>query len=69
MRVKHDKVFNGIPQGRPLDRGIEHIVELEEGAKLMIVNPYRHPKWLKDEIEETIKELLAMVPSTSPKLI
>ena len=69
MRIKHDKVFSEIPPGRPPDRGIEHIIELEEGAKPIIVTPYRHPKRLKDEIEKTIKELLAMGyirPSKSP---
>ena len=35
----------------------------------MIVTPYRYPKQLNDEIEKTIKELLAMGhirPSKSP---
>ena len=35
----------------------------------MIASPYRHPKWLKDEIEKTIKDFLAMGhirPSKSP---
>ena len=48
---------------------MEHIIELEEGAKLVIVTPYRHPKRLKDQIEKTIKGLLAMGhirPSKSP---
>lgn len=34
-----------------------------------MITPYRHPKRLKDEIEKTIKELLAMGhirPSKSP---
>ena len=67
--MKYDRVFNDIPPGRPPDRGIEHIIELEEGTKPMMVTPYRHPKRLKDEIEKTIKELLAMGhirPSKSP---
>jgi hypothetical protein len=46
--------------GNPLDRGFEHIIELEEGAKPVITTPYRHPKKHKDEIESAIKELLAM---------
>ena len=69
IRIKHDKVFSDIPPGRPPDRGIEHIIELEEGAKPIMITPYRHPKRLKDEIEKTIKELLAMGhirPSKSP---
>jgi hypothetical protein len=42
---------------------------LEEGAKLVITTPYRHPKKYKDEIEKAIKELLDMGhirPSSSP---
>lgn len=60
LRVKHTKVFNGIPPGKPPDRGIEHIIEPEEGTKPIMNTPYRHPKRLKDEIEKTIKELLAL---------
>ena len=37
LRMKYDKVFNDIPPGRPPDRGIEHIIELEEGTKPMMV--------------------------------
>jgi hypothetical protein len=29
----HSKVFEPIPPGEPPDRGFEHIIELEEGAK------------------------------------
>lgn len=36
------------------------MIELEEGAKLVITNPYCHPKVQKDEIEKVIKELLEM---------
>jgi hypothetical protein len=66
---KHDKVSGQIPPGRPPDRGFEHTIELEKGAKLVITTPYRHPKKFKDEIEKTIKELLEMGhirPSSSP---
>jgi hypothetical protein len=66
---KHQKVFGDIPLGRPPDRGFEHIIELEEGTRAMITTSYRHPKAYKDEIEKTIKELLAMGhirPSSSP---
>lgn len=69
LKIKHTKVFNEIPPSRPPDRGIEHIIELEEGAKPVIITRYRHPKPLKDEIEQTIKELLAMEhirPSKTP---
>jgi hypothetical protein len=66
---KHKRVFEPIPPGKPPDRGFEHIIELEEGAKPVITTPYMHPKKHKDEIESTIKELLAMGhirPSSSP---
>ena len=67
--MKYDRVFSDIPPSRPLDKGIKHIIELEEGAKPVMITPYRHPKRFKDEIEKTIKELLAMGhirPSKSP---
>jgi hypothetical protein len=57
---KHNKVFGPIPPGAPPDRGFEHIIELEEGAKPIITTPCRHPKKCKDEIEKAIKELLDM---------
>ena len=53
--TKHTKVFGEIPPGRPPDRGIEHVIELEEGANPVIITPYRHPKRYKDEIEKAIK--------------
>jgi hypothetical protein len=62
-------VFGPIPPGVPPDRGFEHIIELEEGAKPVITTPYKHPKKYKDEIEKAIKELLDMGhirPNTSP---
>lgn len=66
---KHSKVFGEIPPGRPPERGFEHVIELEEGAKPVITMPYRHPHHFKEEIEKTIKELLSMGhirPSSSP---
>jgi hypothetical protein len=66
---RHNKGFEPIPPGAPPDRGFEHIIELEEGAKPVITTPYRHPKKYKDEIEKAIKELLEMGhirPSSSP---
>jgi hypothetical protein len=57
---RHHKVFGPIPLGVPPDRGFENIIELEEGAKLVITTPYRHPKKYKDKIEKAIKELLDM---------
>jgi hypothetical protein len=66
---KHQKVYGPIPLGVPPDRGFEHIIELEVGAKPVITTPYRHPKKYKDDIEKAIKELLDMGhmrPSSSP---
>jgi hypothetical protein len=66
---KHQKVFGLIPLGVPPDRGFEHIIELEAGAKPVITTPYRHPKKYKYNIEKAIKELLDMGhirPSSSP---
>jgi hypothetical protein len=40
---KHSKVFGPIPAGVPPDRGFEHIIKLEEGAKPVITMPYKHP--------------------------
>jgi hypothetical protein len=57
---RHHKVFGPIPPGVPPDRGFEHIIELEVGAKPVITTPYRHPKNYKDQIEKAIKELLDM---------
>jgi hypothetical protein len=36
---RHQQVFEAIPPGRPPDRGFEHTIELEEGAKPMISPP------------------------------
>ena len=36
---RHHKVFGPIPPGVPPDRGYEHIIELEEGAKPVITTP------------------------------
>jgi hypothetical protein len=66
---KHERVFGQIPLGRPPDKGFEHSIELEKGAKTVIITPYRHPKKFKDEIEKAIKELHDMGhirPSSSP---
>jgi hypothetical protein len=57
---QYESVFGPIPPGRLLDRGFEHMIELEAGATPMITTPYRHPKKFKDKIEKAIKELLSM---------
>jgi hypothetical protein len=58
--VNHPKVFGPIPLGVPPDRGFEHIIEQEVGAKPVITTPYRNTKKYKYEIEKAIKELLDM---------
>lgn len=66
---QHGRVFGDIPPGVPPDRGFEHGIEMEDGAKPVITTPYRHPRAYKDEIEKTIHELLDMGfirPSSSP---
>jgi hypothetical protein len=66
---RHQQVFGPLPPGRPLDKGFEHTIELEEGAIPTITRPYRHPQRFKDEIEKAIKEFLAMghiKPNSSP---
>jgi hypothetical protein len=37
---KHKWVFEPIPLGKSPERGFEHIIELEEGAKPVITTPY-----------------------------
>ena len=66
---KYEKVFGYLPLGRPPDRGVEHIIELDIGNKTIKIHPYRHPKRIIDEIEEAITELLELGlirPSSSP---
>ena len=53
-------MFEDIPSRRPPNRGLEHVIKLGEGAKLMIITPYKHSKRYKDEIDKAIKELLEM---------
>ena len=36
---RHTKVFGKISHGVLLDRGIEHVIELEEGAQLVMITP------------------------------
>lgn len=56
MLDKHIVVFSNLPRGLPLDHGFDHIIEHMDGNSV-VMNPYRHPKWFKDEIERTIQEL------------
>ena len=56
----HGRAFGDIPFGVPLDRGFEHGIEMEDGAKPVLTTPYCHPRAYKDEIDRTIHELLDM---------
>ena len=66
---KYEKVFGDLPPGRPPDRGVEHIIELDIGTQPIKMYPYRHPKRIQDDIKEAIKEILELGlirPSSSP---
>ena len=45
-------VFNNFPSWLPPDRGFDHVIELEQGSKLVITTSYHHPKGYKEEIEK-----------------
>jgi hypothetical protein len=65
----HERVFEQFPVEIPPDRGFEHVIELEEGSKIVIMTPYMHPKRFKDGIKKAIKVFLEMGhtrPSYSP---
>ena len=57
---KYEKVFRDLPHGRPPDRGFEHNIVLEEGTSPIQIPPYRHPKKFRDDIENSIQELLEL---------
>lgn len=57
-----------MPKGLPPKRGFEHMIELQDGSKLVMITPYKHPRVYKEDIEKEIKELLDMgfiFPSSS----
>jgi len=47
-------VIGVIPIGGPLDIGLEHVIELEEGENPLITKPYRHTNNFRDEIKKVI---------------
>lgn len=51
-------VFQDLPKGTPPKRGLEHIIELEEGKCPTIVKPYRYNFHQKIEIEKIMQDLL-----------
>jgi hypothetical protein len=40
---KHKKVFQDLPMELPLERRIEHIIEVKPGSSPVKVKPYRYP--------------------------
>lgn len=44
LLTKKSKVFADLPPGPPPEWGLEHIIELKEGAKPVITTPYWYPK-------------------------
>ena len=55
---KCERVFGDLPLGKPPDKEVEHIIELDIGTQPIKINPYKHPKRIIYDIEEDIKELL-----------
>ena len=52
---KYEKVFGDLTRGRTLDIGADHTIELEIVIQPIKMHPYRIPKMIQDEIEESIK--------------
>ena len=67
---KHISLFvDKLPYGKPPDRGIEHTIDLEEGAQPVSRPPYRLSPKEQEEMEEQVRDLLAqglIRPSFSP---
>ena len=55
---KHKVFFENLLHGRPPDHNIDHRIELEFGTLPIKILPYKHPNKFKDDIENTIKELI-----------
>ena len=55
---KHHKVFQEIPMELPPNRKIEHLIELEPGAKRVNIRPHKYPHHQKTEIERLTQDLL-----------
>lgn len=53
---KYSYVFQKLPAKLPLERGMEHIIELEKRTTPIMIKPYRHPHHQKNEIERLVKE-------------
>ena len=55
---KYENVFRDLPHGRPPDRGFKHNIVLEEGTSPIKIQPYRNPKIFRDDIDNSIQQLL-----------
>ena len=55
---KYDKVFQDLSMKLPLERKIEHIIEVKPDSTPVNVKPYRYPHHHKIEIERLIQDLL-----------
>ena len=65
--VKHQSIFQKLPQGMPPNRGHEHIIELDPTKGPTMVRPYRYNYRQKSEIERLIFELLELGVITESK--
>ncbi|XP_027122021.1 uncharacterized protein [Coffea arabica] len=65
---QHSQVFS-TPTGLPLERELDHQINLKPGAEPFKLKPYRYPHSHKAEIEKQVTEMLTngiVIHSTSP---
>ena len=58
---KYERVFGDLPLGIPLDRGVDHIIELEIGTQPIKMHPYIKYKRNRYEIEQPLKKSYSWV--------
>ena len=58
---KYERFFGDLPPGRPLDRGVKHIIELEIGIEPIKIHPYRHPKRIWMRLRRPLKNFWSWV--------
>ena len=51
---KHEKVFQNLPMQLPLERSIEHIIEVKTISNPIKVKPYRYPHHHKTKVERLV---------------
>ena len=64
---RYQEVFQELPAGLPLNRGCEHIIELDLTQGPTIIKPYRYNYRQKSEIERLTIELLDIGVITESK--